>query len=121
MCNMDCFHCTKEDCTKETITTAERKSSNEYDTEIIGKRKYGRAAVQWRYEHSEKGKAVRKRYNSSDKAKATQERYLQSEKGKATKKRKQQQRIESGKNAEYCRAYYQRQKEKKLMEIIKRK
>lgn len=93
--------------------------SNEYDTEIIGSRKYGRKAVQWRYEHSEKGKSARKRYNNSDKAKLVRKKYFQSEKGKEAIKKKQQRRIESGINAEYCRAYRQRQKEKKLRESMK--
>ena len=126
-CYPDCFHCTKEDCTNDGLTTAERKASDEYDIEVIGGRKYGRAAVIWKYEHSEKrkdshkkyeqsdkGKAAHKRYNNSDKGKAVRERYAQTEKGKETEKRKQQKRIESGKNAERCRRYYQKKKMEKL-------
>lgn len=56
---------------------------------------------QYAYIHSEAGKAAQERYNKS-------------EKGKERDKRRQKRRIESGKNAEMCRKYYARNREKIL-------
>lgn len=56
---------------------------------------------QYAYIHSEAGKAAQERYNKS-------------EKGKERDKRRAKKRIESGKNAEMCRAYYARNREKIL-------
>jgi hypothetical protein len=42
----------------------------------------------------------------SEKGKEAQMRYAQSDKGKARDKRKQEKKVKSGKNAEYCRRYY---------------
>lgn len=110
MCDMNCFNCTYTDCVYELVTDAERKEQDAYDTEIRGSRKHGRGLVLWNYEHSEKGKAKAKRYEQSEKGKARQKKYARSAKGKAVEKRKRQKKIASGKNAEYCRAYYQRKK-----------
>ena len=144
MCSMDCFNCPERDCVNDSITTEERRLSNERDTEIRGERKYGKEKVAWEYEHSEKGIARKKKYEESDKGKeavkkfnqsekrkqylkeyaksenckAAKKRYQQSEKGKAARKRKDQKRIASGKNAERCRAYYYRRKQKMLMELM---
>lgn len=60
--------------------------------------------VQHEYIHSERGKAAQKRYSES-------------EKGKARDGRKYRKRIETGKNAEYCRRYYERHRE----EILRKK
>lgn len=109
-CNMQCTACMYKDCIYNGVTDAERKQQDAYDTEVIGGRKYGRGLVVWKYEHTDKGKARAKRYEQSDKGKERQKRYAQSEKGKAVAKKKQQKKIESGKNAEYCRRYYQRKK-----------
>lgn len=98
MCNMDCFHCRKVDCDNNEVTAAEIKAQDKFDREAVGERKYGIDRKIWLYNNSAKGKEARKRYE-------------QSEKGRATAKRKQQRRIASGKNAEYCRAYRQRKKE----------
>ena len=54
---------------------------------------------QYAYIHSEAGKAAQERYNKS-------------EKGKERDKRRAKKRIESGKNAEMCRAYYARNRER---------
>lgn len=128
-CNRDCFNCRKDDCDCEDVTAAERQEQNEQDTDIIGSRKHGRARVIWKYNHSEKGKEVQRKYAQSDKGKAAKKKYIQSDKGRAaqgryaasdlgkeTEKRKTQQRIASGKNAEKCRAYYYRKKERKKNE-----
>lgn len=117
MCTMNCLHCSQVDCTNNKITDAERKQQDSYDREVAKEHipeerrshcKYKLA--QYDYNHSDKGRASRKRYERSEKGKASQKRYVQSEKGKATAKRKQQKQIASGKNAEYCRRYYQRKK-----------
>ena len=109
--------CAYKDCVNESLTPEERKAQNEYDIEIIGERKYGRDLIVWKHWHSEKGKATMRRYNSSQKGKERQKRYLQTEKGKAMKKavekRASKKAIASGKNAEYCRNYYQRKKMQK--------
>ena len=97
VCNMDCCNCIYADCIKDTVTQQERKEQDKRDNSIRGSRKYGRALVVWNYEQSTKGKERQKRY-------------MQSEKGKAKTKRQTQKRIASGKNAEYCRAYYYRKK-----------
>lgn len=138
MCNMDCFNCREADCVNDTLTEAEREAQNRCDRKIVKERKYGESLNRWKYDkslkgrarirryfksakgkvaqkkyaRSEKGKEAAKRYAQSDKGKATQKRYMQSEKGKAAARRKNQKQIASGKNAEYCRVYYQKQKEK---------
>ena len=66
-----------------------------------------------RYNSGDKGKKRQKRYNHSDKGKESRKRYEQSEKGKNTAKRKLEKKIASGKNAEYCRAYYYRKKQER--------
>lgn len=97
-CNHDCFHCTYPDCRDDTLSLVERSEQDAFDTSVRKDRLYGRGLVQWNYIHSEKGREAQKRY-------------AQSEKGKANERRKRQRKIASGKNAEYCRAYYQRKKQ----------
>lgn len=113
MCSMDCLNCTLPDCENDNLTQAERKEQDELDREVIGSRKYGRSLVVWNYQHSEKGKSAQAKYNASEKGKERNRRYIHSEKGKAVAKKKKQKCIENGKNAEYCRRYYQRKKERK--------
>ena len=43
--------------------------------------------------------------------KRRQKRYNQTEKGRENQRKKTQRKIESGKNAEYCRRYYERRKD----------
>lgn len=88
---------------------------DDFDREIIASRKYGRRLVIWNYQHSQKGKEAEKRYNSSQKGRERQRRYLKTEKGKETEKRKSKKKVESGKNAEYCRIYYQKKKMQKFL------
>ena len=71
-----------------------------------------------RYEQSAKGTLRRKRYNRSEKGIAAANRYLASDKGKEMLGRKNKKRIESGKNAEYCRRYYEKMKAKKALDNI---
>ena len=72
--------------------------------------------AQKEYMKSEKGKRKMERYRKSENGKETLNRYLRSEKGKEMLKRKQIKKIESGKNAEYCRRYRQKLKERKMIE-----
>jgi len=70
------------------------------------------------HNHTEKGKETLRRYNASEKGKARHKRYMQSEKGKELARRRSQKAVASGKNAERCRAYYQRKKEKMFRELM---
>ena len=78
-------------------------------------------AARQRYEQSDKGKEAKKRYSQTLRFKEAQKsyflsekgidarnRYLNSEKGKDAQKRKAQKDIDSGKNAERCKRYYER-------------
>ena len=144
MCDMDCFHCSKPDCDNDSVTHDERISQDVRDRFALYERKYGAERVRADYDRSdrgkarnkkyaasekgkerqnkywqtEKGKEARRRYNSSEKGKANHKKYMQSEKGKAIRKKQAQRVIASGKNAEYCRAYYQRKKEKQFRELM---
>ena len=93
-----------------------------YNRSSKGKTRTGRylnspkgKATTKRYNASEKGKARQREYNSSDKGKARAKRYAQSDKGIANSKKKAKARILNGKNAEYCRRYYQKKKMEKLL------
>ena len=142
-CNHECLHCQYKDCMNDDLTRQERAQQDAIDREIAFmrldnksqkviacRRKYQNSSkgkeTQKRYASSEKGKAAKRRYYSSlkgmeakwryeqtDKAKERHQRYIKSEKGKATAIRKSNKRIKSGKNAEYCRAYYYRKKVKR--------
>lgn len=104
MCNRDCLNCTYDDCIDDAITQEERKEQDDYDRTSIRERiKEERSGLR-------KGKLKYYDYNHSEKGKERLQRYEQSEKGKARRKRNQAKVIASGKNAEYCRAYYQRKK-----------
>lgn len=129
MCNMDCFNCCKPDCDNDELTTAERNAQTEYDREIIYDRKFGREKVLAKYDKSEKGKARTKkyrnsakgkeatrRYETSEKGKERYRRYCNSERGQSVRKQYRDQLVATGKNAEYCRAYYYRKKAQKMME-----
>ena len=89
----DCFHCPYVDCRWNSDPTA------------------------WAYNHSEPGKLRDKRYMESEKGKEAQMRYAKSDKGKARDKRKQEKKVKSGKNAEYCRRYYKTHR----LEIMRKK
>lgn len=96
MCNMDCFNCPKSDCDMDGVTLGEKYEQDKRDKQAELERA------------DEKIKRRRE----------IQRKYQKTEKGKAKSKRAQQKAIASGKNAEYCRAYYYRQKQKKLMELM---
>lgn len=144
MCDRDCFHCCKPDCDNDDLTRDERISQDVRDRFALYDRKYGaeRKMADYerterarerrrnyeqtekakerrrRYRQSKKGKETIRQYNSSEKGKERQKRYIQSEKGQEAIKRRNQKNIASGKNAEYCRAYYQRKKEKMFREVM---
>lgn len=139
-CYPNCSSCTLKDCIYNELEYEDIQEQNELDREIRRERlsdedksrikrqkKYfktekGKEALK-RYSQSQKGKAKqkkyndslkgkesRKRYENSEKGKASRKRYENSEKGKETARRKTKKLIESGKNAERCRAYYYRKK-----------
>lgn len=142
-CNHECLHCQYKDCMNDDLTGQEQEQQDAMDREIAfmrlddksqkviaSRRKYQNSGkgkeAQKKYASSEKGKAAKKRYFSSqkgmeanrryeqtDKAKERHQRYAKSEKGKAAASRKSERTIRSGKNAEYCRAYYYRKKAKR--------
>lgn len=89
-CHPDCFNCPYKDC---------RWSGDDKN---------------YYYNHSDKGKMRFERYDHSDKGKARFEKYNQSEKGRLNQQKKSKKKVASGKNAEYCRRYY----EKKKMETV---
>lgn len=124
-CFPNCENCPYTDCKYNDIEYEDIKRQDEFDRsleivepEIARRRrsvkKYNssekRRASQAKYAQSKKGKMRTKKYNSSQKGKESRKRYSQSTKGIAAEKRKQKKKIESGKNAEYCRAYYYRKK-----------
>ena len=104
-CYPDCFNCVYKDC---------RYSGSEYD-DVVRQNEFDRElevvepSVRLR-------RARQSKYAKTDKGIARYERYIQSDKGKEMLKRKQKKSIESGKNAECCRRYYQKMKAKKLLE-----
>lgn len=103
MCDHDCLNCKKPDCDNDIITAGEARKSQSMDFAIKRERAYtSRQKTQLKYNQSEKGKASR-------------ERYRKSEKGRENEKRKRKRRIENGKNAESCRAYYYRKKAERGM------
>lgn len=105
ICNMDCFHCPYEDCVNDEITDEDRKTQDKYDVNCNKERiPEERSRTKKKYE-------AQYDYMRTEKRKIAQKRYMDSEKGKATQKRYANKKILSGKNAEYCRAYYYRKKQ----------
>ena len=127
----NCLKCTYADCIYSELEMADIIAQDKFDKELeiiepeilrirekqkrYFSSKKGKEAVK-RYHKSEKYKRNQKRYNNSEKGIERTKRYLNTKKGEEMLKRKQKKRIESGKNAEYCRRYYQKIKEKKLLE-----
>lgn len=99
-CDKNCNLCVFDDCICESEDYSDVETKD-LDLEASKQRAIEKGYYkQWKYYHFGNGKF-------------TQKRYRQSEKGKATSKRQMQKKIESGKNAEACRRYYQRKKERK--------
>lgn len=123
----NCFQCVYADCRYDTLEYMDTKMQDEFDKDLevvepeiakhrICQKKYSKSekgrATWIRYSRTEKYKEKQRRYEKSEKGKERRIRYSKTEKGKAKERKKTQKRIESGKNAEYCRNYYYRKKEK---------
>lgn len=104
-CYPNCFDCTYKDCCYDGSEYRDVIRQNQFDREL--------EAVD---PSIRKRRARQSKYAKSDKGIARYKRYIQSDKGKEMLKRKQKRSIESGKNAECCRRYYQKMKAKKLLE-----
>lgn len=103
----DCFNCTYADCRWNGIEWQEIVRQDRFDKEleIVEPEILRMRQKNKRYEMSLKGKQRHKRYEKA-------------EKGKINAKKKAKRRIQSGKNAEYCRRYYQKIKMQKLLKLI---
>ena len=100
-----CFNCRYEDCIYDGLEMDEITAQDKFDKEL--------KVVEPEILRRQKSL---KKYNASEKGKERHKKYINSEKGKIIEKKKQNKKIESGKNAEYCRRYYQKMKAKKLLE-----
>lgn len=107
MCNHDCFNCQHTDCINNQLTTKEIIEQNKRDYDLIPK---GELMDFKRASHEDNVRSNHYRYNHSDKGREARRKYEQSEKGQEVAKKKSNKKIESGKNAERCRRYYQRKK-----------
>ena len=120
-----CHLCIYKDCRYNGLEYHEIVAQDKFDKEMeivepevqkrrISNSKYSASekgkASQRKYRQSEKGKVTQNKYNNSEKGKASRKRYSQTDKGKQNEKRKQTRKIESGRNAEYCRRYYYKKK-----------
>lgn len=126
----NCLKCTYADCVYSKLEMADVIAQDKFDKELEvvepevlrarkRQRRYsssekGRQTIE-RYHKTERYKESQSRYNNSEKGVERMKRYLNTEKGKEMQKRKQRRKIESGKNAEYCRRYYQKKKMEKLL------
>ncbi len=127
----NCLKCTYADCVYSKLEMTDIIAQDKFDKELEiiepeilrlreRQKRYfssekGKKTIE-RYHKTEKYKESQRRYNDSEKGVERIKRYLNTEKGKECLKRKNKKRIESGKNAEYCRRYYQKMKAKKLLE-----
>ena len=127
----NCLKCTYADCVYSKLEMTDVIAQDKFDKELEivepeilrlreRQKRYfssekGKKTIE-RYHKTEKYKESQRRYNDSEKGVERIKRYLNTEKGKECLKRKNKKRIESGKNAEYCRRYYQKMKAKKLLE-----
>ena len=108
-----CDRCIYDDCVYDDVTFSDILRQDKFDQllEVIESKKLKKKETMKRNNTREKGKERQKKYNNSSKGKEARKRYEKSEKGKNTAKRKSEKKIASGKNAEYCRAYYYRKKQ----------
>lgn len=119
----DCLNCTLDDCLYNTLEQPDIVQQNKLDKEIAFRNKLeqlepkqrAKAIYDRMYEQSEKGKARRRRYNQSEEHKISQKKYFQTEKGKAAQKRIEAKRIETGKNAIYCKRYREKKKREAML------
>ena len=126
----NCLKCTYADCVYSKLEMTDVIAQDKFDKELEivepeilrlreRQKRYfssekGKKTIE-RYHKTEKYKESQRRYNDSEKGVERIKRYLNTEKGKECLKRKNKKRIESGKNAEYCRRYYQKKKMEKLL------
>ena len=99
-----CEKCIYSDCCYEDIEYDEITRQNRFDKEL--------EIVEPEIKSRRISQSI---YAKTDKGIARYKRYIRSDKGKEMLKRKQKKKIESGKNSEYCRRYYQKMKIKKLL------
>ena len=127
----NCLKCTYADCVYSKLEMTDIIAQDKFDKELEilepevlrireRQKRYlssekGKKAIE-RYHKSEKYKESQKRYNNSEKGVERTKRYLSTEKGGEYLRRKLKKKIESGKNAEYCRRYRQKLKERKMIE-----
>lgn len=119
----DCLNCTLDDCLYNTLEQSDIVQQNKLDKEIAFRNKLeqlepkqrAKAIYDRMYEQSEKGKARRRRYNQSEEHKISQKKYFQTKKGKAAQKRIEAKRIETGKNAIYCKRYREKKKREAML------
>lgn len=119
----DCLNCTLDDCLYNTLEQPDIVQQNKLDKEIAFRNKLeqlepkqrAKAIYDRMYEQSEKGKARRRRYNQSEEHKISQKKYFQTKKGKAAQKRIEAKRIETGKNAIYCKRYREKKKREAML------
>lgn len=101
----NCFECSYQDCMYSDLEQMDIVAQDKFDDEL--------KVVE--PEILRRRKSLKK-YNASQKGKERHKKYINSEKGKISEKKRQNKKIESGKNSEYCRRYYQKMKAKKLLE-----
>lgn len=119
----DCLNCTLDDCLYNTLEQPDIVQQNKLDKEIAFRNKLeqlepkqrAKAIYDRMYEQSGKGKARRRRYNQSEEHKISQKKYFQTKKGKAAQKRIEAKRIETGKNAIYCKRYREKKKREAML------
>lgn len=105
-----CLSCPLPECEYDGVEIDDEAVSNAIDSEIIHMRVVERHYINGTYSTYDS----KRKYHRSDKGKNALKRYLNSDKGKEAQKRKAQKDIESGKNAEKCRRYYERHRDEIL-------
>lgn len=93
----DCLNCTLDDCLYNTLEQPDIVQQNKLDKEIAFRNKLEQL------EPKQRAKAIYDRM------------YEQSEKGKAAQKRIEAKRIETGKNAIYCKRYREKKKREAML------
>lgn len=132
-CHPNCLECPYDDCYYDTVEIHDIQEQDNLDAQNIRWRdivepevlqrklavkKYNNSSKgktsREKYEKTEKGKSTQKKYNQSEKGKLSRKRYLKTEKGIENERKKSERKIESGKNASYCKTYYYRHREEIL-------
>lgn len=119
----DCFNCMLEDCIYNGLEQIDTAQQNKFDKDIAFENKLehlepkqrAKAIYDRKYEQTEKGKERRRRYNRSEAHRVSQKKYFQTEKGKAAQNKINTKRVETGKNAIYCRRYREKKKREAML------